>query len=156
MRYLAFQAMGFDGLYVRQSDEWQLLIFSLEEYDDYFCDEDADDFSQHLAALRRDLIQGDWRLVYFMWLKAFDFNDDVEQIPFIQFDFEHLSEELQAFAAQYDIPLALVKALAMVLTEQLSHPAKQTQFQFDGWLHNLSEAEKDTLLRTLFEQGQLT
>lgn len=101
-------------------------------------------------------MQGDWRLVYFMWLKMFDFNDDVERVPLIQFDFEHFSEEEQAFAALYDIPLALVKALAMVLKEQPSHLAKQTQFQFDSWLHNLSQAEKDTLLRTLFEQGQLT
>lgn len=145
-----------DGLHVHQSDEWQLLIFSFEEYDEYFDDEDADDFFQHLAALRSGLMQGDWRLVYFMWLKAFDFNDDVERMPLIRFDFEHLSEEEQAFAALYDIPLALVKALAMVLNEQPSHQAKQTQFQFDAWLHNLSDAEKNALLRTLFEQGQLT
>nr|WP_246072393.1 hypothetical protein [Catenovulum sediminis] len=112
--------LGFssDGLYVHQSDEWQLLIFSLEEYDEYFDDEHADDFFQHLAALRSGLMQGDWRLVYFMWLKECDFNDEVERVPLIQFDFEHLSEEVQAFATLYDIPLALVKALAMVLNEQ--------------------------------------
>jgi hypothetical protein len=63
---------------------------------------------------------------------------------------------VRTFAALYDIPLALVKALAMVLNEQPSHQAKQTQFQFDTWLNNLTEAEKDTLLGTLFEQGQLT
>ncbi|MDE1338723.1 hypothetical protein [Vibrio aestuarianus] len=152
----ALLGFSIDGLYVHQSDEWQLLIFSIEEYDEYFDDEHADDFFQHLADLRSGLMQGDWRLVYFMWLKAFDFNDDVERMPLIQFDFEHLSEELQAFAALYDIPLALVKALAMVLNEQSSHQAKQPHFQFDAWLHNLTDAEKNTLLRTLFEQGQLT
>lgn len=150
--------LGFssDGLHVHENDEWQLLIFSLEECDEYFDDEHADDFFQHLAALRGGLMQGDWRLVYFMWLKAFDFNDDVERVPLIQFDFEHLSEEEQAFAALYDIPLALVKALSMVLNAQPSHQAKQAQFQFDTWLNNLTEVEKDTLLRALFEQGQLT
>lgn len=150
--------LGFssDGLHVHENDEWQLLIFSLEEYDEYFDDEHTDEFFQHLAGLRSGLMQGDWRLVYFMWLKMFDFNDDVERVPLIQFDFEHLSEEEQAFAALYDIPLALVKALAMVLNAQPSHQAKQAQFQFDTWLHNLSQAEKDALLRTLFEQGQLT
>ena len=150
--------LGFssDGLHVHENDEWQLLIFSLEECDEYFDDEHADDFFQHLAALRSGLMQGDWRLVYLMWLKAFDFNDDVERVPLIQFDFEHLREEEQAFAALYDIPLALVKALAMVLSEQPSHQAKQTQLTLDAWIHNLSQAEKDTLLRTLFEQGQLT
>ncbi len=150
--------LGFssDGLHVHENDEWQLLIFSLEECDEYFDDEHADDFFQHLAALRGGLMQGDWRLVYLMWLKAFDFNDGVERVPLIQFDFEHLREEEQAFAALYDIPLALVKALAMVLSEQPSHQAKQTQLTLDAWIHNLSQAEKDTLLRTLFEQGQLT
>lgn len=150
--------LGFssDGLHVHENDEWQLLIFSLEECDEYFDDEHADDFFQHLAALRGGLMQGDWRLVYLMWLKAFDFNDGVERVPLIQFDFEHLREEEQAFAALYDIPLGLVKALAMVLSEQPSHQAKQTQLTLDAWIHNLSQAEKDTLLRTLFEQGQLT
>lgn len=114
--------LGFssDGLHVHQSDEWLLLIFSLEEYDEYFDDEHADDFFQHLASLRSELIQGSWRFVYFMWLKAFDWNDEVDRVPLIQFEFEHLSEELQAFAALYDIPLALVKALAMVLNEPKS------------------------------------
>ena len=150
--------LGFssDGLHVHESDEWQLLIFSIEEYDEYFDDEDIDDFFQHLAALRSALMQGDWRLLYFMWLNECDFNDELEGIPLIQFDFEHLSEELQAFAALYDIPLALVKALAMALNEQPSHQAKQTQFQFDAWLQNLTEAQKNTLLSTLFQQGQLT
>ncbi|MEL4238989.1 hypothetical protein [Shewanella xiamenensis] len=152
----ALLAFSSDGLHVHQSDEWQLLIFSIEEYGEYFDDEQADDFFQHLAGLRSELIHGNWCLVYFMWLKAFDCNEEPEEIPLIQYDFEHLSEEVQTFAALYDIPLAWVKALAMVLNEQPSHQAKQAQFQFDAWLHNLTDAEKDTLLRTLFEQGQLT
>ena len=150
--------LGFssDGLHVYESDEWQLLIFSIEEYGEYFDDENADDFFQHLASLRSELLQGNWRLVYFMWLKECDFNDKLDGIPLIQFDFEHLSEEVQAFTALYDIPLAWVKALAMVLNAKPSHQTKQAQFQFDAWLHNLSEVEKNTLLSTLFEQGQLT
>lgn len=131
-----------DGLHVRQSDDWQMLIFSLEEYYEYFDDEHADDFFQCLASLRSELIQGNWRLVYFMWLKNLDFNEELDGIPLIQFDFQHLSKELQAFAALYDIPLAWVKALAMVLKEQPSHQAKQPHFQFDAWLHNLTDAEK--------------
>ena len=150
--------LGFssDGLYVYESDEWQLLIFSIEEYYEYFDNEYADDFFQHLASIRGELMQGNWRLLYLMWLKECDFNEELEGIPLIQFNFEHLSEEVQAFATLYDIPLAWVKALAMVLSAQPSHQAKQVQFQFDAWLHNLTGAEKNTLLTTLFEQGQLT
>ncbi|MEM0515480.1 hypothetical protein WCN91_08665 [Pseudoalteromonas sp. YIC-827] len=152
----AMLGFAIDGLYVHKTEQWQLLIFSIDEYDDYFDDEQAEDFFQYLAGLRTELILGDWRLLYFMWLKEFDVNDELDAIPLIQFDFAHFSEGLHAFASLYDIPLAQVKALAMVLSAKPSHQAKQTQFQFDAWLHNLSEAEKDTLLRTLFEHGQLT
>ena len=150
--------LGFasDGLEVYECDEWQLLVFSIEEYDEYFDDEDAEDFFQSLVALRGALMLGDWRVIYLMWLKECDYNDELERIPLIQFDFQHLSEELQAFSGLYDIPLAWVKALAMVLNAQSSHQAKQAQFQFDVWLNNLTEADKHTLLSTLFEQGQLT
>lgn len=103
--------LGFSrgGLHVDERDEWQLLIFSIEEYGEYFDDEQADDFFQHLAALRSALLQGDWRLIYFMWLKECEFNEEIDGVPLIHFDFEHLSEELQAFATLYDIPSAWVK-----------------------------------------------
>ncbi|WP_025672884.1 hypothetical protein [Salinivibrio socompensis] len=154
----AMLGLSTDGFNVHQTGGWQLLTFSIEDHDGYFDDEDADDFFLHLAGLRNALIQGDWRLIYFMWLKALDTNDEEEldAIPLIQFDFERLSEGLQAFAALYATPLPWVKALTMVLNEQPSHPAKHTQPQFDDWLKTLTEAEKNTLLRTLFEQGQLT
>ncbi len=61
-----------DGLHVYQSDEWQLLIFSIEEYYEYFDDENADNFFRHLVGLRSELMQGNWRLLYFMWLKESD------------------------------------------------------------------------------------
>ncbi|MBO8125578.1 hypothetical protein J7D51_33315, partial [Klebsiella pneumoniae] len=68
--------LGFssDGLHIHENDEWQLLIFSLEEYDEYFDDEHADQFFQNLAGLRSGLMPGDCRVVYFMLLKMFDFN----------------------------------------------------------------------------------
>lgn len=152
----ALLGVSLDGLHVDERDEWQLLIFSIEEYGEYFDDEQADDFFQHLAALRSALLQGDWRLIYFMWLKECEFNEEINRVPLIHFDFEHLSEEVQAFATLYDIPLAWVNALAMVLKAQPCHPAKQAELQFDGWFHHLTDAEKQMLLSTLFEQGQLT
>ncbi len=128
--YFAFQVMGF---IFTKTMSGSCRFFPLRSVMKYFDDEHADHFFQHLAALRGGLMQGDWRLVYLMWLKAFDFNDGVERVPLIQFYFEHLREEEQAFAALYDIPLALVKALATVLSEQPSHQAKQTQLTLDAW-----------------------
>ncbi|AZG71744.1 hypothetical protein [Shewanella livingstonensis] len=150
--------LGFssEGLRVHQSDEWQLLIFSIEENEEYFDDENAEDFFQHLAGLRNALMQGDWRLLYFMWLRGLDACGEVETIPLINFDFNHISDELRAFVQLYDVPFARIKALAMMLAVKPSHQAKHTLFQFDHWLNNLTEADKTKLIRAIFEQGQLT
>lgn len=56
----------------------------------------------------------------------------------------------------FDIPLASVKALALTLAVTASHQPKQAQFQLDDWLNNLTEADKNNLLKAVFEQGQLT
>ncbi len=81
-QYYRFERL--DGyLDSKQTQEWQLLIFSIEEYYEYFDDEHAEVFFQHLAGLRSELIQGDWRLLYFMWLRELDANDELDAIPMI-------------------------------------------------------------------------
>ncbi len=145
-----------DGFEIQQSEEWQLLTFSIEESYEYFDDEDADNFFQHLVSLRSDLMQGDWRLLYLNWLKEFDYNEELIAIPLIGFDFTNLNERLLAFAALYDIPLALVTALALLLDATPSHQAKLTRLQFEEWLQNLTEADKNNLLSVIFSQGQLS
>lgn len=144
------------GCYVHETEQWQLLVFSIEEYYEYFEVEHADDFFQHLVTLRCELMQGDWRLLYFMWLRELDSNDELAAVPMIDFDFNHLSDAQLAFAALFDIPLALVKALALALVANPSHQPNQSQFQIDDWLNQLTEKEKDNLLKVVFEQGQLT
>lgn len=144
------------GFNIYETEEWQLLIFSLEEFDDYFDDVDTEAFFQHLALLRTEIMQGDWRLLYFMWLRALDYNDEVKSIPMIDFDFNKFSEAQSAFATLFNIPLGLVKALALALEETPNHRAKQTHFNTESWLGQLSENDKNQLLTTLFEQGQLS
>ncbi len=81
-QYYRFERL--DGyLDSKQTQEWQLLIFSIEEYYEYFDDEHAEDFFQHLAGLRSELIQGDWRLLYFMWLRELNASDELDAIPMI-------------------------------------------------------------------------
>uniref|UniRef100_UPI004047380E hypothetical protein n=1 Tax=Rheinheimera sp. TaxID=1869214 RepID=UPI004047380E len=141
---------------VYETDQWQMLVLSIEEYDDYFDDEQAADFFQHLATLRSELLQGDWRLLYLVWLKEFDCNDELAAVPLIHFDFSNLSHSQLAFAALFEIPLPLVKALALTLASNPGHQPKQSQLHIDVWLSQLTEQEKDNLLKVLFEQGQLT
>lgn len=71
---------------------------------------------------------------------------NVERVPLIQFDFEHLSEEEQAFAALYDIPLALVKALSMVLNAQL-HIPEQSGHRFRHYPDSHSAINRTLILR---------
>jgi hypothetical protein len=144
------------GLSVHESDQWQLLVFSIDEYDEYFDDEQADAFFQHLVTLRAELMQGDWRLLYFMWLKEFDSVNDIAAMPMIEFDFNNLTAVQLAFVKLFDIPLGLVKALAQALTATPSHRANVSHFSVDNWLDELTEQEKNYLLKAIFELGPLT
>jgi hypothetical protein len=144
------------GLSVHESDQWQLLVFSIEEYREYFDDEQANDFFQYLVTFRAELMQGDWRLLYFMWLKEFDSVNDIATMPMLEFDFNNLTKAQLVFAELFDIPLALVKALAQALTTNPSHRTNVSYFSVDNWLAELTEQEKNNLLKAIFEQGQLT
>lgn len=144
------------GFNVYDTEQWQMLVFSTDEYDDYLDEEQTADFFQHLAMLRSELLQADWRLLYFIWLKELDGNDELAAVPLIHFDFNNLSNSQLAFAALFDVPLPLVKALALTVASNPGHQPKQSQLQIDVWLSQLTEQEKDNLLQVLFEQGQLT
>jgi hypothetical protein len=56
----------------------------------------------------------------------------------------------------FDISLGLVKALAQALTTNPSHRTNVSYFSVDNWLAELTEQEKNNLLKAIFEQGQLT
>ncbi|SON50988.1 hypothetical protein [Vibrio tapetis] len=145
-----------DSFYVHETKQWQLLTFSIEEYGEYFDDEQADDFFQHLATLRAELLQGDWRLIYFIWLNTLESDDDLEAIPMIDFDFHQLSQAQLAFTQSFETPQELIKSLALALEENSSHRPNQHRFNFDSWLKERTSLEKYQLLKALFQQGQLT
>lgn len=152
----ALLQLGEYGFSVYETDQGQLLVFSIEDYCEYFDDEQSDDFFQHLATLRSELMQGDYHLLYFMWLRALASHDELAAVPLIEFDFNRLSEAQLAFATLFDIPLALVKALALALAANPSHSPNQSRLSFEDWLNKLTETEKNNLLTAVFEQGQLT
>ncbi|MFA7517551.1 MAG: hypothetical protein WCZ14_01960, partial [Shewanella sp.] len=107
----AFTAIIADGYASFVEDEkCQLLIFSLEEDDNYRDDEDAESFMFHLAALRAELLAGDYRVLYFHWLsRAYD-DMALEPLPLITFDFHHLTAAQLAFTDLFDIPLSSIRA----------------------------------------------
>lgn len=152
----ALTAFETEGLYVYETETWQLLIFSLNEYEEYFDEEDAENFFQHITGLYDDLMQGRWQLVYFMWLKALAEHEDPADIPLFNLDFADISDEQRAFAELFSVPLASAKAVELALTKLPSHQVETAQFHVDEWLNSLTEADKNKLLRSVFEQGSLT
>lgn len=157
--FLAFDSFG---LTVRETADWQLLILSIEQYEDYFGDTDAAEFFSHLLSLRRELMQGDWRLLYFMWLTELEVDSGkLTAIPLLKFNFSKFTPAQLTFAALYDIPLVLAKAVDLLSADKLkadksSEPVVQSEWCLDDWLRSLTDTDKNNLLATLMMQGQLT
>lgn len=145
----------------QQKLQYQLLIYSLDsaEDDDYWYmeDEEGDEFVEHLASLRQELLQGDFRVLYLHWLKGVvDGNRNLANMPLVNFDFKSLSDAQLAFIEIYDIPPYACRALSMVLSSQPSHSCESNVLSAEEQLACLSEENKDFLLHTLFEQGSLS
>lgn len=152
----AFTAIIADGYasFV-EDEECQLLIFSLEEDDDYRDDEDAESFMFHLAALRAELLAGDYRVLYFHWLsRAYD-DPRLEPLPLIAFDFDKLTPAQLAFAKLFYIPVSVIRALHLLLQTMPAQSPQTTSLTAQQQVAMLSDADKDTLLYRLFNEGQL-
>ncbi|WP_044411766.1 hypothetical protein [Thiomicrospira microaerophila] len=147
------------SLDVKETEQSQLLVFSIEDYFErfsYFDGEQRVDFFQHLARLRNELMQGDWRILYFMWTQAIAEVDALGAIPMIDFDYNRLTSAQAAFVDLFGISLVSMKALALTLQNHPSHQRRAQSLQLEDWLKSLSEADKNALLSLVFEQGQLT
>jgi hypothetical protein len=152
----AFTAIIADGYASFVEDEkCQLLIFSLEEDDNYRDDEDAESFMFHLAALRAELLAGDYRVLYFHWLsRAYD-EMALEPLPLIAFDFHQLTPAQLAFTALFDIPLQSIRTLHLLLRVMPAHVPQTTVLTAQQQVARLSDADKDALLCCLFDEGKI-
>ena len=144
-----------------QRSKHQLLMYSLEPNDEcrywYMEEEERDEFVEHLTSLRQELLQGDFRVLYLHWLKGVvDGNCSLENMPLVDFDFNNLSDAQLAFMEIYEIPHYACRALSMVLSSEPSHSREGNVLSAEEQLARLSEENKDLLLHTLFEQGNLS
>ena len=151
----ALMAIKNEFLEIHQNDDSQLLVFCLEEYDEYFDEDDADDFFGHLVVLWEELIEGDYRLPFLAWCKAVEYNYDVPGMPLINFDFERLSQAQCAFVKLFDVPMSIVRALSLFLNKDLLQSPKNRKLSPEEWVSRLTDADKDNLIYQLFETGQL-
>ncbi len=141
---------------VINNEEWQLLTFSLEQGTDYVSEQQADELMQHIATLHQNLINGDWRMIYLMWLRRLDYDDEINPLPAISFDFVNLPPALHAFSQLFEVRAEWIRALAMTLTHIKCHQPQISSTEFGPWLASLSAQSKNNLLKTIFEQGSLT
>ncbi len=141
------------------NEQWQLLTFSLEQGADYVSEQQADDLMQHIANLRQQMINGDWRMIYLIWLRRLSYDDKINDLPALSFDFVDLTPELHTLSQLFEIQAEWIQALAMTLPQIKCHQTQITsgdKDEFDLWLASISAESKDQLLQTLFEQGSLT
>ena len=70
--------IGFDsdcGLNILERNHHQILIFSFPEPEDYVEEEKAEEFYEHAAILRSELLNGDLRAIYLFFLNQFAQNE---------------------------------------------------------------------------------
>ena len=138
-----------------ESEQGQLLIFTLEDDYRYRDDEDAESFMLDLAALRAELLAGDYRVLYFHWLsRAYD-DMALEPLPLIAFDFHQLTPAQLAFTALFDIPLQSIRALHLLLRSMPAHVPQTTVLTAQQQVARLSDVDKDALLCRLFDEGKI-
>ena len=113
--WLARFLRGADGDMVRVRESGENLIVDIHSDDDephYSYEEDNTDCLAAIAPLRADVLAGDWRMFYLLWLTAVEsgrLNDgDTEPLPGIG----PLTGALKAFADFFGIDADLVQAAA--------------------------------------------
>ena len=113
--WLARFLRGADGDMVRVRESGENLIVDIHNDDDephYSYEEDNTDCLAAIAPLRADVLAGDWRMFYLLWLTAVEsgrLNDgDTEPLPGIG----PLTGALKAFADFFGIDADLVQAAA--------------------------------------------
>lgn len=133
----------------------QLLIFTLEDDYRHRDDEDAESFMLHLAALRAELLAGDYRVLYFHWLSRANDDMGLEPLPLIAFDFHQLTQAQLAFTTLFNIPLPSIRALHLLLQSMPAHAPQTTVLTAQQQMAKLTDAEKDALLCRLFDEGKI-
>lgn len=135
-------------------EDHTLLTFSIEEFEHYFDDDDAHELIAQLCTLRSELINGDYRLLYFPWLIRAEYDDELPLIPLVQFDFTQMTPAQYHFANLFGVPENLLRALTHLLRDTPSHLPNQTTDE--AIIASLTDKDKSRLIETLFAEGSLT
>jgi hypothetical protein len=109
-----------------------------------------------LARIRDDLLQGDYRALYLVWLKAASMSLDIEEIeedalePPVPPNLQNLSNPLETLVEFFQIDEDLITAAA---TNSFS--TKQQKLSLEKYIPALSEAEKIEFLTRVIKEEPL-
>ncbi len=133
---------------VRKTKNKKKIIVDLNFQDEEQAEWTAgEDWLDDLVAIREELIQGDFRVLYLAWLKAAslapDFDDIDEETlePPVPAGLGQLSPALKTFVYFLDIDEALVAAAAQTSAKQ-----DTADTQLETWIAHLPEAEQHDFL----------
>lgn len=145
-----------ETIFVSKNDKYQLLTFSVEDHEHYLDDDAAANIFELLATLRSELIEGDYRIIYFAWLNQID-NEEYGGVtlPLINFDFNKLSFEQREFVELFYVSPVAIKALSLLLKDIPAHASNKSVQSSAEKVAQLTVADKDRLLCLLFETGSL-
>ncbi len=130
-----------------------ILTWHLEEGDDddRFAMEDGEGWMIRLAAIREELLRGDYRSVYIGWFMAvlYDFFDDDDKEPFCVTGLGKITNAQRALAEFLEVDLDLVEdALQDNATDQADDSLQQ---DVEKWLDVLSMGDVRPVLKQLMD-----
>ena len=137
-----------EAIDVRQTPKKQHVIVDLEFNDEEQAEwTDGEGWLDALMALREELIQGDFRVLYLAWLKAAEGAVEMEEIaedtlePPVPAGLGQLSPALETFVRFLDIDAAMLAVAA-----QQSEKRRQEPSQLEAWITQLPGAEQHDFL----------
>lgn len=156
------------NLNIYELDSQQVLVFSYQDEEHYFEEEEVDQLFAYMSALREELLKGDLRLLYLFFLNQSDeqktrhefpessAQDQQSTLPLINFDFINLSNAQMAIIDFFCIPIGPIRALSLLLENVASHSSDSIADSPTQLLAKLSTQDKDILLLSMFKNGNLS
>ena len=143
-----------EGLEIREYENFILIDIWLEDEEGGYDWVEGDGMLSSFITLRNDIISGDYRCLYLIWLKVstedvangYD-NVDADSIePDVPFGMNELNGSLLEFIDVFCIDKDTIEASATI-----SQPIKNENIDYSSYISKMADREKDNLLLRLLD-----
>ncbi len=147
-----------DRITLEEHGKYFILEIQINEESDFFEWVESDSVLGQLTPLREQLLQGDLRMLYLVWLKVISRDEgegsEEELEPPVPAGLRKLNASLQSFADFFEIDPHLISAAAVASQKTESAPepdleaaiAKLTRAESDAWLLQIARDEPGAVL----------